>query len=492
MKRILFLGCFVVVGLILVCAAGLAFQTFLAGKAPVAMAAASAPEICPPPRNLPPLPDVDALAARMKHNQDIYQKLRDAAFVAYAKLHPMAKPFDDEARMDLRLFACLLVWGDFYGEGLWSKLSDHVDNIDRKGCKDPTWRICYEANIFEERRYSVSENFAAELNQVVNAYQSTTYPPLFKISAYKRVIQNLIQCKADPEVKLGESYAGLPDFARRAVGEYQHLIEANLSHSFLYRAGNGLLSVADADEPTLKTISMGLDRAFEAVDPDNPVGDALDGVFYTSDAWCARGTGYANTVTPQAWQLFRERLERANSILSGLEAKAPGEWMTADAMMTVMRGQEQPRDQMELWFQRGIKADPDAFGMYMHKRVYLLPRWYGSDDDEWNFGTECAQSQNWAAKIPMMLVEAVSDAGDRDPTIYGRDETWAPLEKVYRAYLQKYPDSSNYRSRFAKSAVQGEHWDVAKEQFKILGDNWDRSVFDDSEYASMSAAAKAH
>lgn len=42
------------------------------------------------------------------------------------------------------------------------------------------------------------------------------------------------------------------------------------------------------------------------------------------------------------------------------------------------------------------------------------------------------------------------------------------------------------RSLSAKSAVSGEHWDVAREQFKILGDNWDRDVFKDNEYADMS------
>ena len=130
--------------------------------------------------------------------------------------------------------------------------------------------------------------------------------------------------------------------------------------------------------------------------------------------------------------------------------------------------------------------------MYMAKRWYLLPRWYGTDDDEWQFGLQCANSDNWAAKIPMMLVECLSDAGERDPSIYARAAIWTPLEKVYRAYLQRFPDSVSYRSRFAKSAAQGGHWEIAKKQFKVLGDEWDRTIFSNEEYAAMAKEAAAH
>jgi hypothetical protein len=168
---------------------------------------------------------------------------------------------------------------------------------------------------------------------------------------------------------------------------------------------------------------------------------------------------------------------------------ATGGAVVTNVMMTVVLGQQLPRDQMELWFQRGIKADPDNFSLYMKKRWYLLPRWYGSNDEVWNFGLECSTSTNWSAKIPIMLAESITDAGDRDSAVYARPEVWTPLEKVYRAYLDHYPKSVHYRSLFDKSSVAGEHWDVANEEFKILGDDWDRDVFKNSEYVDMSKLA---
>jgi hypothetical protein len=212
-----------------------------------------------------------------------------------------------------------------------------------------------------------------------------------------------------------------------------------------------------------------LDRAFENADKDNSTAAILNAKFYVADAGNARGDGWRNTVTSRDWQLMGGRLARANEILSGQYAKDPKNPLIPLLMMTVVLGQHQPRAQMELWFQRGLEADPDNFHLYMLKRWYLYPRWYGSDQEVWDFGLECSTSENWSAKIPIILAESISDAADRDPHIYTRPEIWGPVEKVYRAYLEHYPDSVHYRSLFTKCAVGGEHWDIAREQFKILG-----------------------
>ena len=68
-------------------------------------------------------------------------------------------------------------------------------------------------------------------------------------------------------------------------------------------------------------------------------------------------------------------------------------------------------------------------------------------------------------------------------------QVWEPLEKVYREYLRHYPESTIYRSEFAKCAAQGGHWKIAKEQFDILGDEWDRGTFEGGEYKSFLESA---
>lgn len=152
-------------------------------------------------------------------------------------------------------------------------------------------------------------------------------------------------------------------------------------------------------------------------------------------------------------------------------------------MLVTALGEQLPRDQMEMWFQRGQGVDGNLFSLYMAKRRYLLPRWYGSDQDLWKFGTECAQSANWAAKIPIVLAECIGDRAENDSTVFAQPEIWQPLEKTYREFLSRYPASRHYRSLFALNAAQGGHWDVAREQLKILGEEWDPEVFPDNLHA---------
>jgi len=499
MKRILFLMLVALGGFGLLCL-GLGFYVY---EFPEGLSGAPS-EQPHAPKDLKPLPDIDGLASRMKNDQEAYRYARDRALAAYAKGRTEAKPYDEEARSTLRLFAYLSVWDDYYGEGLWTKLKDHSDNILCEGDKQPLWQIFYDVQGFRTitynvdrwvTRYSETEAEGLEFSQEMFDYGQTDYPPLFKYMTYCTAINDLVQAKTASDT--GPTLRGKfkPQLARLselATATYGELIKAGYSRNFLFLKGRMLLDAGKADEETLKLLSSGLDRTFAANDKDSPLAAALKAEFYVDDAWNARGSDAAYTVTASGANLFAERLGEAGKILNDLYAKQPNEAMISDIMLMVVLGQGQPRDQMELWFERGIKADPDNFKIYMRKRWYLFPRWYGSDEQVQQFGLECANSENWSAKIPMIFVECVADAANRDPSIFVRPEIWQPLEKVYRGYLAHYPDSVYYRSLFAISAVEGEHWDVANEQFRILGDAGDRIAFEDIDYAAMKKLAARH
>jgi uncharacterized membrane protein len=413
MKRILFLAGIVVVGTALVCGVVFAWQVlvpqfFSPDPSPAGIAHLPSPAVHP-------LPDADALAARLPHDQDVYRKVRDEALAAYAKLHPTPAPVDDEAHATLKLIAYLSVWDDYYGEGLRQMLNGH---LDRMGNSDPTWPVfCIVDNFMHH--HSNNEAYATQVAHEMIAYDSTPYPALFRLCALRASLKDLIYPQIDPDIHLGHAPDALPELANRAVADYRALLDNNFRHYFFYAQADILFDTAQADEATITAISTGLDHALAANQPGSSLDQVVDADFFTNYAWTARGSDVASTVTSSGWQLMAQRLQRAEQILVPLYDKAPQEAdMVSRAMMPVVLGEQQPRDQMELWFQRGIQADPDNFGIYMAKRWYLLPRWYGSDEEVWAFGLECAKSDNWSAKIPMILIEAISDAGDRDPSVY--------------------------------------------------------------------------
>ena len=499
MKRILFLGSIVVAGTLLVCGA-MAVWMYESGLSN-ADGSATTSESCPPPRKLTPLPDADALAARMKRHQEVYRAVRDQALAAYAKQHPKPSPTDAEARSLLSLIAYLCIWDDYYGEGLWHQVSLHTDNILREGNKDPIWQVFYDVNDFSTSFYNFGESIehssrsdssARELNQEMIDFGHLDYPALFRLRAYEIGAHDLALCS-------DSFYSGSEHFEPATlnrvgpmidleVAAYGEMIKAGFSHNFLFEKGCEMLDNVGGYDSLLKRTSMGLDHAFDAYDRDNPTSDALDAEFDVDEAWLARGHGYASSVTAEGWQVFRERLDEADKVLTGLHARFPNEGMIAGSMMRVVLGKEEPRDQMELWFKRGTDLDPANYRFYWLKLDYLLPRWYGSAEDLWSFGMECAQNKN-EPKVPMLLLNAVHDSYESNPNVLTQPEVWGPLEKVYRTYLAQFPNSTRYRSLFAIEAVQGEHWDVANEQFKILGDDWDRREFEDLDYAAMKMQA---
>jgi hypothetical protein len=148
MKRILFLGLIALVGTAFICMGAYLYVMWMPviNSALVTSTAVARPK----PLALKNLPDIDVLAARMKHDQDVYQRIRDEILAVYAKRHPVAQPYDDEARMALRLIAYLTVWNDYYGEGLWQQYDIHSIHLQNEGCHDPVFPIICEVFEFKD------------------------------------------------------------------------------------------------------------------------------------------------------------------------------------------------------------------------------------------------------------------------------------------------------------------------------------------------------
>jgi tetratricopeptide (TPR) repeat protein len=443
-----------------------------------------------PPPPLRPLPDGDVLAARVPAVNAIYQKVRDDAFAAYAHDHPQPQSYDEEAHSLLKLLAYLSVRGDFYGECLWQQADAHLQHVNKQ-CQDPIWCEMDDVyGLFDA--HSSNDNSARASTKDVLDFVASGYPPLLKQIALRSGIKDLVIGKNLQHNPLTTSLDALPKLADAAVQNYAQLITDQLPHQLLFEKAADLLEAAQNDEPSLQSIAGGIDKAFATSDPTNPIAPIIQGQFLVDDAWNARGSGWANTVTPDGWRLFGERLDKAETLLTDAYSKNPNEQALCRVMMTVVLGRQEPHDQMEAWFQRGIKLDPGYYSIYMAKRWYLLPRWYGSAEDVWKFGLECADTNNYDAKIPLVLIEAIDDAGRDDPVVYERPDIWGPVEKTFRAYLDKYPDALSYRTRFFKCAVDGEHWDVANEQLKLMNGDWDHSLYNFAEMAPLVQATESH
>src|SRR4029453_13928227 len=100
----------------------------------------------------------------------------------------------------------------------------------------------------------------------------------------------------------------------------------------------------------------------------------LKGDFLIKSAWEARGVGFIDTVTPEGAKLFHQRPAEARSVLKKAWDLKPDESRTATLMLSVELGiGGGNRDQMEMWFERAMKADGNNRDACHAKMAWLEP-----------------------------------------------------------------------------------------------------------------------
>jgi hypothetical protein len=428
--------------------------------------------------------DIDAMAARFKSHQELYRKLRDDGYACLAASKPNPAQVEPMKSI-IRNWAYQWVWGDRYMEGMAHQAYNDAMLVQTNSGHDWLGNMALQAEALQSH-HSAADSDAHYVNFSASNVLTTDYPAPFKMQACLIAMGNLVDYKtkghaapASPEVAM------LPTYIAAWGKGYRELIQAKWPHDLLSDEGSCLLCKFQNDESSLNLAIAEIDRSFNEADPENPVRIALDGEYFTDAAWCARGSDWASNVTDQGWKLFAERLAKADAILEAGFAKYPQEGEMAVAMLTVELGQGEGRDRMEAWFQKAIKLDPDDFRAYCGKEYYLQPKWYGSIEDLLSFGREAEKTGRWDSMVATILTKGIAIDAENDEDVYKRDDVWTAVEKNYREFLRRYPKSVGIRTYFAEHAFAGGHLDLAREQFKILGDDWDRSAIDEDTYGRL-------
>ncbi len=245
------------------------------------------------------------------------------------------------------------------------------------------------------------------------------------------------------------------------------------------------LDGADRGKVLYDTVLPALARTY----PGNPGVKAFEGAQLVAWGWDARGGGWANTVTPEGWRLLRERLDKADAVMTAAWKADPMEVTYPLMMLSVGLGNDFPEPQMKLWFTRAVRADPDAdrppFGLiqdpYEIRRETLQPKWGGSREQLLAFGRECLAGRNWAGGAPYELVyiheKMAADSPDPD-AYYRLPDVWPDVDAVFTGVLRVWPDDAWLRTRRAMWAYRCGQWAEADKAFKRLGDRADPDAFD--------------
>lgn len=189
---------------------------------------------------------------------------------------------------------------------------------------------------------------------------------------------------------------------------------------------------------------------FKAVYPDSPLPLLAEARYWSDYANNARGSGYARTVTPEGWRLFKERLEKSESLMESIHSSAKDWPQWYWQMIRVQSLLQRPQETINQTFLEGVKNHPNALPIYTEMAYFLEPKWGGS----WSAVDKIAAlaTQHISRESPNVTYTRVywATGGLSSPQALLSDTkvSWTKMRQGFIELLNLYPDSSYIGNNF--------------------------------------------
>lgn len=198
---------------------------------------------------------------------------------------------------------------------------------------------------------------------------------------------------------------------------------------------------------------------------------------YTSYAWLARGNGYADSVTPERRQRFKERIAEAQKVLDDSANITPmdPEWFAE--MQTIALAQSWDGARSTALFDKAVTFEPTYFYFYKYYANYLQPKWDGKEGEAAAFARKSADAiggpEGDFLYFHIAMVVLAANNGNVDAS----QMDWARLQRGCQAQRDLYGVVDFDINQFALMAWRFRDRDVARPIFNEIGDKWSKEVW---------------
>ncbi len=203
--------------------------------------------------------------------------------------------------------------------------------------------------------------------------------------------------------------------------------------------------------------------------------------YWKNYAWKVRGNGLANTVTPEALDLFDARLQKAGQVLADarkLRTKCPVWW---DTMQCVALGRSFKLSDYNRIFEEAVKFQPAYTQFYINKATYLTPRCYGKEGDWQKFATDAADKIGGDAgdTLYARIGWRLHQRGFYEAFLRDSGYSWKRMKSGLQLIVTKHSESLTPASELAYLAYQAGDQKCAKPLFARIGKVVDRGTWHD-------------
>ncbi|HEY4000986.1 MAG TPA: hypothetical protein VGO93_19110 [Candidatus Xenobia bacterium] len=260
-------------------------------------------------------------------------------------------------------------------------------------------------------------------------------------------------------------------------------------------------------------VRLGLLDRWMAAYPHSWVARVVAAGTWIGYAWNARGSGYADTVTPEGWRIFSARLAVAKALLDEAESMGCRALALYRARMTLAMAGATPHDTFDTAFRESVATHPHSTAPYVAKAYDLLPRWNGAPGELEAFAAQSADdTRSWLGDgLYAVLTDLVVSAGPDGVVVPAN----GPRQSGYGRYLQqgdlfrrhplsknrilegfqdllRHPDPRTRLARlnaFARLTRLMDNGPEARKLVLLLGDEWDPRGWTYDEFKSWQAWA---
>jgi hypothetical protein len=185
-------------------------------------------------------------------------------------------------------------------------------------------------------------------------------------------------------------------------------------------------------------------------------------------AWMARGGGYAGTVSPEGWKLFRERIEQGRQALEALDARTKQDPGWYDLMLEVAQSQGWPAEKFDKIFFEAVTQHPYYSPLYFTRKSFYSPRWYGSVEQEKRVVEDAVErtrprwGETMYARLNWIPIE--------NTMFSSRQVDWPRMKAGFEQMTKEHPDAWNI-NHFAKFACVARDHETFTTLATKIGDN---------------------
>jgi hypothetical protein len=232
-------------------------------------------------------------------------------------------------------------------------------------------------------------------------------------------------------------------------------------------------------------------RGWVAAHAKSPLAYLLQGQALMMHGLYFRGSGYVNSVAPQAMQLFHKHAMEAAELLAANVDVASEDTGWNVLLLSIGRWLAWPRDVMFRVFDDGLVKNPADFRLYYGMENYFLPKWEGSPEalDEYINAIARRDPQGQGMELYARLYSGAAD-GQFGHALYSRSRVdWARMQQGLQDWTTRYPTPWNRNIYAYHACIAGDKPTTAR-LLKELGSQVDFALWEPNGRATYESCRK--